>query len=441
MEIVLINSPLFRSNKNLLEEDILPPIGLGYIASNLRMQNIDVKLLDGIIRNTSFSKLKSILDFEKPKFIGVNIFSTNYKLVKELIETIDFKTHIIIGGLSTLSLYSKIIHWNTNNQIDVVIGDGELIIVDIIKNNIKEKIYFENQNRRVFNIDCNSVYFVNDISSIPLNREFFNEKPIKNYNGLLEMNLITSRGCIYNCSFCSAARSLNKDYPVRERSANSIIEELAEISRKYPETCSIRVLDDLFLKSKDSILKATEIFSSFDFKWRSMAHIQTFTNIDQDVLVNLKKSGCSELFIGIESGSSNILKSLNKTNNIDLILNNLEKIFKAKINVKGYFICGLPDETLNDLEMTYNLACKLKNLSLKYGSNFRTSVFQFRPYQGTLLYNSLKEKFPKLDIDNITQNKKLSNLIGRRQFNFQSNNYSKVSKKLIHDYICKTNMV
>jgi len=441
MDIVLINSPLFRKNKLPSNEVFLPPLGLGYIASNLGLNNIETEIIDSVSQNISLHKLENILLERRPKFIGINIFTTNYEIVKELIESLDFETHIIIGGLSTKSLFQKILQWDTKNQIDIVIGDGELITVGIIKNNIKEETYYESHNRRVFLIDDKSVYFVKDISNMPLNRDFFLNEPFPNHLGVKEANLVTSRGCIYNCSFCAAARSLNKGYPVRERSTNSIIEELQEIKIKYPETESVRILDDLFLKSKDSIIRAIDIFSGFDFQWRSMAHVKTFNQVGLDLLEGMKESGCQELFIGIESGSPNILRSINKTYDIELILENFKKIFQAKIGVKGYFICGFPDELVNDLKLTYKLACELKKLSLKYGSNFRTSVFQFRPYHGTILYNALKEKYPDLEIDNISPNNKLSDLIGRRQFNFRSNNYSKVSLKTIHDYICMTNMV
>lgn len=93
------------------------------------------------------------------------------------------------------------------------------------------------------------------------------------------------------------------------------------------------------------------------------------------------------------------------------------------------------------MESTYKLAVELKNISQNYNVNFRTSVFQFRPYHGTAIYNSLKEKYPGLSIDKLKHNRKLSSLIGRKQFNFNSNNFSKVSLKIIRDYICKTNMI
>ena len=172
-----------------------------------------------------------------------------------------------------------------------------------------------------------------------------------------------------------------------------------------------------------------------------MAHIRTFTHIEPDYINELRNSGCIELFVGIESGSPRLLENINKTTNINLIKENLIKLFKAKINVKGYFIYGLPNETEQEAQMTYKLAIELKELSIQYEANFRTSVFQFRPYHGTEIYNQLSKKYPNLHKEQVSQNKELSMLIGREQFNFHTNNYSKISLDSIHDYICKTNMI
>lgn len=441
MKVILLNTPLFKEPGESNDEDSLPPYGLGYIATYLQMNNIEVEIIDAIAEKLSVESLISQIEVKKPDFLGLNVFTTNYEIVKDLVTCIKIKTHIIVGSLATKTLYKKILNWETNNQIDIVIGDGELIMPDLVKGIEKDKCFYQSGKRRVFKIDKLSEYHADKISNIPLNRDFFLNEPKINIYNQPEVNLVTSRGCIYNCSFCAAARSHNKEFGVRERGVLSIIAELREIILKYPLVKSIRILDDLFLKSNESIKKAYEIFSKFDLGWRSMAHVRTFSKIKQEYLSSMKKSGCKELFIGIESGSPKILKNIHKTDNVVLIKKNLSKLFKAGIDIKGYFIFGFPEETEQDAQMTYNLAMELKDDSIKYGANFRTSVFQFRPYHGTEIYEKLKNKYPDFHKETISQNNKLSQLIGREQFNFHSNNYSNISLDNIHDYICKTNMI
>lgn len=438
MKMVLVNSPLFRERNLEYEEDSLPPIGLGYIGTHLRENGVEVSLIDAVDQRIPLVELINRLTSMKPDCVGVNIFTTNYELVKELIEGLKFQTHVVVGGLSTKQLYEKILAWQTPNPIDVVTGDGELIMLDIVCGCVKDTPFKVLGNRRVFRVDQSSHYLVRDISDVSLDRTLFMNEPVVHPLGFIEANIVASRGCVYNCTFCAAARSLNKDYPVRERSSASIIAELSNIAANYPNVTSIRVLDDLFLKSKDSVAKAAEVFSPFSFQWRSMAHVQTFRNVDEVLMWRLKKSGCHELFIGIESGSPRILDQINKTKDVPTIIANLTKVFKAGINMKGYFIYGFPGETEEDMEQTYRLALQLKKLACDFGVNFRTSVFQYRPYHSTQIYHELEAQGKKLEVTRVAPNEALSRLVGRQQFNFHSGNYSAVDYEVVECYIYAT---
>ncbi len=170
-----------------------------------------------------------------------------------------------------------------------------------------------------------------------------------------------------------------------------------------------------------------------------MAHVQTFKGVSVEELIELKNSGCDELFIGVESGSPKILKSINKTNKVDVIQNNLINVLKAGIAIKAYFIYGFPDETIEDMELTYQLAYRLSQAAKENNTHFRTSVFQYRPYHGTAIYETLiDEGHNPYDITSIIHDDKLSGLVDRLQYNFHSGNYSKVGLESLHSYICKT---
>ena len=152
----------------------------------------------------------------------------------------------------------------------------------------------------------------------------------------------------------------------------------------------------------------------------------------------LKDSGWFELFLGIESGSPRILDQINKTKDVRTIVENLTKVFRAGINMKGYFIYGFPEETREDMEMTYQLAVELKRLAVEYGVNFRTSVFQYRPYHATQIYHDLEAQGKNLHVSPVEPNAGLSSLVGRLQFNFHSGNYSAVEYQVLEAYICRT---
>jgi len=360
--------------------------------------------------------------------------------VRDFVESLDNDSiHIIIGGLSTKTLYEEICTWKVENKLDIVFGDGEFITLDLVTNDVKETPFFKRGNIRVFRVDNNSMYYAKDISGIPLDRSFFRNEPIQHLLGFTEANIVTSRGCIYNCAFCAAARSLNTDFGIRERTTESIIKEIKQITVDYPKVESIRVLDDLFLKNKTTVQKAIDIFSNVNLKWRSMAHVMTFKGVSEEMALQLEQSGCSELFIGIESGSPTVLKRIHKTHKIDLIKETLTRLLKVGIGIKGYFIYGFPEETEEDFKMTLNLASYFKEQSLILGARFRTSVFQFRPYHGTELYHDIQVKAGKVNtVHNVVPNEKLSNLVGRLQFNFHSGNYAAADLETVHKYIYLT---
>ena len=100
MKVLLINSPIY--NKKVAdEEDFLPPLGLGYIATQLHNDNIEAEIIDCVFENLTTNEILKIIESEKPNFIGINIFSVNFELVKEIIEQTKINTSFIVGGKIT----------------------------------------------------------------------------------------------------------------------------------------------------------------------------------------------------------------------------------------------------------------------------------------------------------------------------------------------------
>jgi radical SAM superfamily enzyme YgiQ (UPF0313 family) len=278
-----------------------------------------------------------------------------------------------------------------------------------------------------------------DISEVPLDRDFFINEPTVHPLGFKEVSIITSRGCIFNCTFCAAARSRNRDMPVREMSEEAVIRDLKAIREKYSDVTHIRVLDDLFLKNAKSIEKAVSIFDQCMYKWRSMAHVQTFRRVSSAEIKALYERGCRELFVGVESGSPRILRKINKTHDLDVIKESLRSVMEAGIGLKTYFIFGFPEETKEDFVRTYELAKTLREMAVESGVSFRSSVFQFRPYHDTEIYCDLLSKQGMVhDIKDVSLNNDLSSLIGRDRFNFGSGNYSLEKQELVNEFIAMT---
>lgn len=437
-KIAIINSPVYEHKDERNKEDYLPPLGLAIIATNLENYN-EIIFIDPFKEDFSLQELIENIVKEKYDFACINIFTTNYKVVRKIVESLKINIHWIIGGIATRALYPMIFKWDTHNPIDVVYGDGELIVQDIIKNQVRIKPSSISDNRRYFIIDKKSEYFVKDISGEKLNRDYFKNDSEINYFGEEEVAIYTSRGCPYNCSFCVAASSLNKEInQVRRKSPLSVIEEIKDLQSKHSKLKSVRILDDLFLYTKQSFLDAIKIFKTFNLSWRSMCHIQSIAKVDIDIMKKIKSCGCRELFIGIESGSPEILEKINKKNEIKIILESIEKVFIAGIDVKGYFILGFPDETDIQMRETIHLAQKIKNIATKYKTTFRISVFQYRPYLGTSLCDEIirdRKLTPEYILENIKESDEINTNVRNKSFNFDSGNYSCVSDDQLMELI------
>lgn len=437
-KFLLLNSPIFWDPTNE-EEEYLSPLGLGYIATYLVKVGIEVKLIDCVKEKRGVADINEIIITEKPDFVGINIFTQNYDIVKNIIESINIECECFIGGQVVKSIYINIMSWNVKNRLNIIIGEGELIIPNIVLRNCEEVPIARIDNKVVYKVDKDSTYFPMDISTICLDRKYLGNEIIINHYGKKEAAIITSRGCAYNCAFCGGASSLNQDVIIRTRTEESVINEIKEIVTMHPDVKSIRILDDLFLRNSKSIDMANRIFGNFpQLSWRGMVHVLSLAN-SVIKIKELKKSNCRELFIGIESGSETIRNKINKMGSVRQIVKVSKEILKNGIDLKGYFIFGFPKETKENFDDTYRLACELMEISNNASGTFRTSVFGFRPYHGTQLYKEIVAELGK--ISSCEFNDSISKFQGRAQFNFSSGNYSLESDELLNEYIIKTQKI
>lgn len=434
-KFLLINSPIFYDATNE-QEEYLSPLGLGYIATYLKRSGIEVELIDCLKRGISVSELIELIDSINPDCIGINIFTQNYDIVKCIVENISIHCECFVGGQVVKSIYNSTMLWDVENTLNIIIGEGEFIIPDIVLKKCTASPMLQYENKRVYKVDKESSYFPIDISNLYLDRQFLENEITINHYSVPEVAIVTSRGCLYDCAFCGGAKSLNEDVMSRVRSEDSVCREINEILSIYPNVKSIRILDDLFLRNSDSIDMATGIFKRFpDLSWRGMAHVLSLANAI-DKIKDLRESNCKELFIGIESGSQRIRRKINKLGSRQQVVEVATEILSNGIDLKGYFIFGFPTETVDDFEDTYKLACELVEISRNTQGKFRTSVFQFRPYHGTRLYEEIVDELG--ETPTCKYNESISRFQGRSQFNFCSGNYSCESDELLYEYIIKT---
>lgn len=429
VDVVLFNSPLYKTPYDD-GETYLPPIGQGYIITALRQRGIESTLIDCVYERLGVSAIVDIINQGSFSNIGFNIFSVNMMLIKDILVGIHRPVNIFLGGKAVEYLWEEVITWNICYPITFIIGEGEKIFPDLILHECKEQPIFDNGLHKVYLVGKKSYYYPSDLNQISLDRLLFKDREILNLHGRYEASIVASRGCIYDCAFCGGATSSNPNVTARIRSKMSLAQEISEIVSISPHVRSIRVLDDLFLRNRQSIIDASVLFDSFPLlHWRCMAHVNTFIH-NLDLIVNMKDSGCDEVFIGIESGSPRIREFIHKKGTVEDIVTVAQSLLAEGIHVKGYFMCGFPEETEEDLQETFSLAQNLHEISKKTKGNFRSTVFQFRPYHGTALYNQL---YKNRNMINYRRQEYLTS--SHQQYNFSAGNFSKVSDEKLMWYI------
>ena len=275
--------------------------------------------------------------------------------------------------------------------IDYVIqGDGEESFRMLVE-------HLKNTPNKETNIP--GVFSKTQIRPLPHKQVILDHQPMPSYDllpnikeytpnrfGKPTIDIETSRGCPFNCSFCYNPQLQRRKW--RSLSENLVKERINYLSKKY-RIDSFWFIDDEFfvdLKRAESIMK---FMLEKNFAWSVQGTtIKNCLKMEDTFLQLLYTSGCKQLNIGVESGSEELLKSLHKpiTNNEVLEVN--RKLKRNKIVPSFYFVVGFPTETLEDLDLTLDLI----NRILKENKNAKImNIGCYTPYPSTELLQTCLE--------------------------------------------------
>jgi anaerobic magnesium-protoporphyrin IX monomethyl ester cyclase len=363
MKITLIQGKYFNSWESL---------GLGYIGSYIQKNIKDVELN---FYQGSFDNVETIVDGAKcSNIVAFSCTTPTFNYVANIAKKLkkmnpNIKT--VIGGYHPSAVPNQCL----NGFFDhVVVGEGETAMVKIIKGAKNNIIYGES-------IGFNQMPWPD--------RELIKNE--RNINMAFEENArrITSfhshRGCPFNCIFCADGYSKvlygrAKRKRIRHRDVKDLLNEMEDVVANY-HIDLMKFSDPTWNTNVNWVLDfcKEKIKRGFKVPFYPNIHAGTCT---EEMFHLMAEANCFEIAIGIESGSSKILKQIGKCTNIQKIKNAVSWAKKVGILVRGYFILGMPDESEEDIILTDNLAEEL-NLD-EYGFTILC------PYPGTKLYNETK---------------------------------------------------
>ena len=199
--------------------------------------------------------------------------------------------------------------------------------------------------------------------------------------GAVEMQILATRGCPNQCTFCSSRteRSLGGAY--RMRTSRRVVDEMEFMHREYGSVV-FSFMDLAFpLVRQHAIALCDEIVArglNSTLRWTTECRVKP---LDQKILASMKQAGCVRVNFGIESGNDGILRSLKKNFTVADVRGAVAMAKEAGLEVDGMFMIGLPGETEETIAQTVDLAISL---------DVRYAIFNiFVPYPGCELFDVL----------------------------------------------------
>lgn len=196
--------------------------------------------------------------------------------------------------------------------------------------------------------------------------------------------IYASLGCPFNCSFCCINTMFGKP-GIRYRSPQNVVDEIDFLVKTYGIR-NIKIIDEMFAMNEKRVADLCDLIieRGYDLNMWAYARVNTVT---PTMLSKMKRAGINWLGYGFESGNKRVLKAVNKKYD----LNNVDKVVKmtydAGIYIAANFIFGLPDDDLDSMQDTLDLALHIN----AEWANFYTAM----AYPGSQLYElALKNKWP-----------------------------------------------
>jgi len=360
---------------------IYPPLGLCQLAAVDRNNLIQVFDAEGEGLNKEETKIT--LREIKPKVLGLTVTSFTLDIVEEWAAFAKSINAIVIVGGPHASLAPNDVFDKCPSVDFIVRGEGEVIINELIdsvlsgKSNLNLKGVCERLSSDNYYIAV-EILKVIDFSFLPF--PVLKNLPINNYNCPDAKNkpmvtMMTMRGCPYTCEFCSSPAVMGK--VLRGWDISQVINELKYLVFELGIK-EISFVDDVFtINSKRTIELCSEIVKNqLDISWFCNARAD---HIIPEIAQAMKQAGCHQTYLGFESGSQIILDNIKKRTKVERLVKGAETLKEHGINRSIGFVIGLPGETDETVNLSIELAKRLKPERLQFT--------RFTPLVGSPLAN------------------------------------------------------
>jgi len=390
------------------------PLGLLYIAAVLDKAGYNVEILDAFMTDLLFrkkgditevgmpyEKIREEIQRRKPDIVGIaNPFTSQVEhaiRVADIVKEIDSSILTVVGGPHGTVVPVEFLEEARNVDI-VAIGEGEYTMLDIvgffegnkkiedvqgIAHCMEGKVMLNSP--RPFNKNLDELpypaYHLVDMKKY-LNPETIEYRSFQNR----ALSMVTSRGCPFNCNFCSVHLHMGKTF--RAHSVDYVVDHIEHVVNKYRVKTIYFEDDNLTFDIKrfeaicDKILE-----KDIKFQWETPNGVRA-DYLTLDLLKKMKKTGCQSIFVGIESGDQYVLDNIiGKSLKLKNVIKFAKMCKKIGLKTGAFYIIGFPGETKENMRNTVEFALMLKR---KYDVGMH--LLFATPSYGTRLYKECKKK-------------------------------------------------
>ena len=405
------------------------PYPEGLLTAVLRKNGYTVNHVDANTNNLTEDELYQILREKVGNVVGISALSVEYRDAVHktfaIIKKANSEVKTVLGGV--YPSISPDVAKEDKNLDFIVIAEGEKRLIDLmdcIKNkkpfDTVDGLHFRDDQKK-WKYNPKTIAGGNDnLDDLPFpDYSDYDTKKLFSWSQKYTQNfqfrqlpmtiLMTSRGCVYKCTYCGAGKDGNPiNDGIKRRSPNSILDEIKSLVKNHGIR-EIIFVDDSLLLPRDRIVDILKGITKlreegYDLVWKSnnldLRHIPLPHTVKEkkgkdDLLFWMKESGCYQISISLESGSPETFKRMKRPTNLDHAIIRLNEMRNYGFDeIASNFIIGMPGDTWNDILTTFEFADRITNQEklLDY------SLFSIAtPLPGTEMYEDAKkmEVIPK----------------------------------------------
>ncbi len=364
------------------DEDIrFVPMGLYHVASALKEHGHEVEVLNWHDRSRAQEAIERDLRAKRPRVVGCSILHANRWggiEIARMAKRIDPAVTVVFGGVGASFLWEHLLqHFPEIDYIVLGEGDGSFprLLASLETDTGADPVAipglaFRQNGRPVKTV---AVDPIRDLDTLPM--------PARDFD-LSHVSL--TRGCVSNCRFCGSPAFWGRR--VRSHSAAYFVEQLSLLRARGRRF--VYVSDDTFTLNRRRVLEICRamVARRLDMTWAAISRVDA---VDEELLGWMRRAGCIQISYGVESGSPEIRRRLNKTISSAQIRRAFELTQRFGIMARAYFIYGCPGETRETIQASIDLMREIRPLACVF--------YILDLFPGTALYESVKRRLGLTD--------------------------------------------